>query len=171
MFRVFLVLAFLAAWFLPLIIAVLYKLPHRGSIAVLSLLLGWTGAGWLAALVITVGGAIRATRPPVAREEKSPDPGSAPAYASAASQWPATLATAASSPAGAQYPGPAQQAQYPGPAQYPESAQYPEPAQYPGPAQFTERGQPPERGQATGRAQAQERGQPPAPPSWRDAPH
>jgi hypothetical protein len=164
MFRVFLILAFLAAWFLPVIIAALYKLPHQGPIAVLSLLLGWTGAGWLAALVIAVGGAIRATRPPAGRGEQSPDSGSAPAYASAAAQWPATLATAASSPAGAQYPGPAQQAQYPGPAQYPGQAEYPEPAQFP------ERGQPPEPGQATGRAQAHERGQPPAPPSWPDAP-
>jgi hypothetical protein len=83
MFRVFLILAFLAAWFLPLIIAALYKLPHQGPIAVLSLLLGWTGAGWLAALVIAVGGAIRATRPPGGAQAQVPGPDQAqsPAYA------------------------------------------------------------------------------------------
>jgi hypothetical protein len=70
MVRAFLIIAFLAAWFLPLIIAALYKLPHQGSIAVLSLLLGWTGVAWFAALVIVVGGAIRATRPPLAGQEQ-----------------------------------------------------------------------------------------------------
>src|SRR5260370_26214272 len=79
--RALLIIALLVAWFLPLIIAALYKLPHQGSIAVLSLLLGWTGAGWLAALVIVVGGAIPATRPPLAGQEqpRAPRPPT-PAY-------------------------------------------------------------------------------------------
>lgn len=64
--RFLFIVALLGTWFMPLIIAALYKLPHQGPIAVLSLLLGWTGVGWLAALVITVGGAIRATRPALA---------------------------------------------------------------------------------------------------------
>jgi hypothetical protein len=83
MVRALLIIAFLAAWFLPLIIAALYKLPHQGSIAVLSLLLGWTGVGWLAALVIVVGGAIRATRPPLAGQEATPAPAYVPAQAGA----------------------------------------------------------------------------------------
>jgi hypothetical protein len=81
MVRAFLIIAFLAAWFLPLIIAALYKLPRQGAIAVLSLLLGWTGVAWFAALVIVVGGAIRATRPPLAGQEQPAGPATpAPAY-------------------------------------------------------------------------------------------
>ena len=82
MFRVFLILAFLVAWFLPLIIAAMYKLPHQGPIAVLSLLLGWTGAGWVAALIIVIGGAIRATRPPGEAQAQAAGPAHAqsPAY-------------------------------------------------------------------------------------------
>jgi hypothetical protein len=85
MVRAFLIIAFLAAWFLPLIIAALYKLPHQGSIAVLSLLLGWTGVAWFAALVIVVGGAIRATRPPLAGQEQPLGP-AAPAQATSPAQ-------------------------------------------------------------------------------------
>jgi hypothetical protein len=61
--RAFLIIVFLVWWFLPLMIATLYKLQHQGRIAVLSLALGWTGVAWLAALVIVVGGAIRDTKP------------------------------------------------------------------------------------------------------------
>ena len=90
MARALLIILLLASWFLPLIIAALYKLPHQGPIAVLSLLLGWTGAGWLAAFAIAVGGAIRATRPPLAGQEQPPGPGaSAPAYAPAQARGPA----------------------------------------------------------------------------------
>jgi hypothetical protein len=64
MARAFLIIVSLVLWFLPLIIATLYKLPHQGRIAVLSVALGWTGIAWLAALAIAVGGAIRATEPP-----------------------------------------------------------------------------------------------------------
>jgi hypothetical protein len=111
MVRAFLIITFLAAWFLPLIIAALYKLPHQGSIAVLSLLLGWTGVGWFAALVIVVGGAIRATRPPLAGQEQPLAP-AAP--------------VPAQSPAQARAPGP-----IPLRAQSPERAQQPERAQPP----------------------------------------
>lgn len=52
-------------WCVPLIIAGLYNLPHKGPIAVLSLTLGWTGVAWLAALIIVVVGAIRAVEPPL----------------------------------------------------------------------------------------------------------
>ena len=116
MVRAFLIIAFLAAWFLPLIIAALYKLPHQGSIAVLSLLLGWTGVAWFAALVIVVGGAIRATRPPLAGQEPL-GPG-APAQAH--------------SPAQARAPGPAPlRAQSPERAQASERAQSPQRSPWP----------------------------------------
>jgi hypothetical protein len=105
MFRVFLILAFLVAWFLPVIIAAMYKLPHQGRIAVLSLLLGWTGAGWVAALIIVVGGAIRATPPPGEAQAQAPGPAQA------------------QSPA---YPGWREPAPAAGPAQVPERAQAPE---------------------------------------------
>jgi hypothetical protein len=127
MFRVFLILAFLAAWFLPLIIAAMYKLPHQGPIAVLSLLLGWTGAGWLAALVIAVGGAIRATRPP--GETQAQGAGSAQAQGAGSAQ--------VQSPAYAGWREPA-----PAPAE--------EPTQVP------QRAQAPEWGQAQGRAPVQD---------------
>lgn len=52
-------------WCVPLIIAALYSLPHKGPIAVLSLALGWTGVAWLAALIIVVVGAIRADERPL----------------------------------------------------------------------------------------------------------
>ena len=84
MVRVLVIIAFLAAWFLPLIIAALYKLPHQGPIAVLSLALGWTGVGWLAALVITIGGAIRATRPALAGQAQPQAAGPGQSYAAQA---------------------------------------------------------------------------------------
>src|SRR5260370_21912707 len=76
--RALLIIALLTAWFLPLIIAALYKLPHQGPIAVLSLLLGWTGAGWLAALVIAIGGAQPATPPPLRPHHDPPSPNAPP---------------------------------------------------------------------------------------------
>jgi hypothetical protein len=118
--RALLIIALLVAWFLPLIIAALYKLPHQGSIAVLSLLLGWTGAGWLAALVIVVGGAIRATRPPLASQEQPRAPGPpAPAYSPAPPR----------APAQARGPAPARA---PAPADAPTQTQLPERDQPPG---------------------------------------
>ncbi len=118
--RALLIIALLVAWFLPLIIAALYKLPHQGSIAVLSLLLGWTGAGWLAALVIVVGGAIRATRPPLASQEQPRAPGPpAPAYSPAPPRAPAQARAAAP-------------ARAPAPADAPTQTQPPERDQPPG---------------------------------------
>ena len=55
MVRAFLILTFLAALFMPLIIAALYKLPRQGAIAVLSLVFFWTGVGWVAAFFIAIG--------------------------------------------------------------------------------------------------------------------
>jgi hypothetical protein len=99
MVRAFLIIAFLAAWFLPLIIAALYKLPHQGSIAVLSLALGWTGVAWFAALVIVVGGAIRATRPPLVGQEQPVTPGApAPAHTPAQTRAPAAASERAQAP-------------------------------------------------------------------------
>jgi hypothetical protein len=123
--RALLIIALLVAWFLPLIIAALYKLPHQGSIAVLSLLLGWTGAGWLAALVIVVGGAIRATRPPLASQEQPRAPGPpAPAYSPAPPRAPAQ----ARAPAPADAPTQA----WPAQGKPPERAQSPERDEPPG---------------------------------------
>src|SRR5258708_16841089 len=92
--RALLIIALLTAWFLPLIIAALYKLPHQGPIAVLSLLLGWTGAGWLAALVIATGGGVRRALPPLVGPEK---PHARPA-APPASPPPPTLPAPAAPP-------------------------------------------------------------------------
>jgi hypothetical protein len=131
--RFLFVVALLGTWFMPLIVAALYKLPHQGPIAVLSLLLGWTGAGWLAALVIAVGGAIRATRPAVAGQAQPPDQVAAGPYAAAQpytpaqSAWPAA-APASSFPAGAQ---PSTRAQSPERGQPPERAQPPAPPSWP----------------------------------------
>jgi hypothetical protein len=78
--RALLIIVLLVLWFLPLIIMTLYKLPHQGRIAVLSIALGWTGVAWLAALVIAVAGAIRATEPralQVGRWPESPEPAQA----------------------------------------------------------------------------------------------
>jgi hypothetical protein len=159
--RVLVIIAFLAAWFLPLIIAALYKLPHQGPIAVLSLALGWTGVGWLAALVITIGGAIRATRPAFAGQaQPAAGPGQSYAaqaagatqsYAPAQAAWPSSSAATASFPAGPEQPTA---------AQYPGGGQYPAGTPYPGGAQ------PPERAQAPERAQSPER----RPSPWPDSP-
>jgi T4 superinfection immunity protein len=109
MVRAFLIITFLAAWFLPLIIATLYKLPHQGSIAVLSLLLGWTGVAWFAALVIVVGGAIRATRPPLGGQEQPLGPASpAQAYSASQARAPGTVPVRGQSPERAEAPERAQ---------------------------------------------------------------
>jgi len=54
--RFLFIVALLGTWFMPLIIAALYKLPHQGPIAVLSLALGWTGVGWLVSLTMALRG-------------------------------------------------------------------------------------------------------------------
>jgi hypothetical protein len=109
MVRAFLIITFLAAWFLPLIIAALYKLPRQGSIAVLSLLLGWTGIAWFAALVIVVGGAIRATRPPLVGQEQPAGPAApTPAYSPAETLAPTTAPLRAQAPQRAPAPERAQ---------------------------------------------------------------
>ena len=97
--RFIFIVALLGTWFMPLIIAALYKLPHQGPIAVLSLALGWTGVGWLAALVIAIGGAIRATRPALAGQAQPAGAPAAGAYAAmpkapAQSAWPTAVPTA-----------------------------------------------------------------------------
>ncbi len=141
--RFIVIVALLGTWFMPLIIAALYKLPHQGPIAVLSLALGWTGAGWLAALVIAVGGAIRATRPALAGQaqpEAIPGAGYAAAMPKAPPQsaWPGAAATA------------------------PERAQSPE--------WSPQRTQPPEQARPPQRPQPSDPAQGPLPPSWPDNP-
>lgn len=146
--RFIFIVALLGTWFMPLIIAALYKLPHQGQIAVLSLALGWTGAGWLAALVIAVGGAIRATRPTLAGHAQ-PEGMPAGAYAAAMPKAPPQSA----------WPGAA--------GMPPERTQSPQWAQSPEPPQRT---QPPERAQPPQGTPPPERTQGPPPPSWPDNP-
>ena len=133
--RFLFIVALLGTWFMPLIIAALYKLPHQGQIAVLSLALGWTGAGWLAALVIAVGGAIRATRPTLAGHAQPEGMPAAGAYAAAMpkappqSAWPGAAATAperAQSPQWGQSPEPSQRTQPPEPTQGPPPPSWPD---------------------------------------------
>jgi Superinfection immunity protein len=167
--RFLFIVALLGTWFMPLIVAALYKLPHQGPIAVLSLALGWTGVGWLAALVIAVGGAIRATRPALAGQaqpegmpalagqappEGMPAPGAYAAAmpkAPAQSAWPGAAATAPERAQGPEAPERAQSPQWP---QTPERAQSP---QWPQSPESPQRAQPPERTQGP-------------PPSWPDNP-
>jgi Superinfection immunity protein len=144
--RFLFIVALLGTWFMPLIIAALYKLPHQGRIAVLSLALGWTGVGWLAALVIAVGGAIKATHPAAAGLAQPAGMPTAGAYATAMPNAPAQSA----------WPGAASPA--------PERVQSPERAQYP------EGTQPPERAPSPQWTQPPERPQGPPPPSWPDNP-
>ena len=118
MVRAFLILTFLAALFMPLIIAALYKLPRQGAIAVLSLVFFWTGVGWVAAFFIAVGGAIRATRPPLAGQEQPIGPGTpAPAYSPTQTRAPASAPERAQSP---------QRAPAPERAQPPQRSPWPE---------------------------------------------
>ena len=133
--RFIFIVALLGTWFMPLIIAALYKLPHQGPIAVLSLALGWTGAGWLAALVIAVGGAIRATRPTLAGQAQPEGMPAAGTYAAAMpkappqSAWPGAAATAperAQSPRWGQSPEPSQRTQPPEPTQGPPPPSWPD---------------------------------------------
>jgi hypothetical protein len=122
--RFLFIVALLGTWFMPLIIAALYKLPHQGPIAVLSLALGWTGVGWLAALVIAVGGAIRATRPVLAGQAQ-PEPAPAPgAYAAPKPFAPAPAAQPA-------WPGAPKGATAPERVQTPERAPAPAPPSWP----------------------------------------
>ena len=122
--RFLFIVAMLGTWFMPLIIAALYKLPHQGSIAVLSLALGWTGLGWLAAFIIAVGGAIRATRPALAGQAQPAGAPQAPAYATAAPRTPAQSAWPG-------VPAAAERVQSPQRAQPPEQTQFPEHTQAP----------------------------------------
>ena len=146
--RLLFIVALLGTWFMPLIITALYKLPHQGPIAVLSLALGWTGVGWLAALVIAVGGAIRATRPTLAGQ---PQPEGMPAPGAYAAAMPKAPAQSAWPGAAAAAPGRAQ------PSQAPERVQSPQWPQSPQSPQSPQRTQPPERTQGP-------------PPSWPDNP-
>jgi hypothetical protein len=122
--RFLFIIAMLGTWFMPLIIAALYRLPHQGSIAVLSLALGWTGVGWLAALIIAVGGAIRATRPALAGQAQPGVAPQAPAYATAVPRTPAQSAWPS-------VPAPTERVQAPQRAQPTERAPFPEQTQAP----------------------------------------
>jgi Superinfection immunity protein len=126
--RLLFIIAMLGTWFMPLIIAALYKLPHQGPIAVLSLALGWTGVGWLAALVIAIGGAIRATRPVPAGQAQPEGAPAAGAYAAAMPNTPAQSAWPAAAPT---LPTAPERVQSPQRGQPPERAQTPLPPSWP----------------------------------------
>ena len=64
-------------FFLPTFIAVGRDVVARGQVIALNLLLGWTGAGWVCALVLALGP--KRPRPPVAPPTRPlPRPASAP---------------------------------------------------------------------------------------------
>lgn len=44
----------LALYFIPLIVALIRKVPNVGSVAVVNILLGWTLIGWVVALAMAV---------------------------------------------------------------------------------------------------------------------
>jgi T4 superinfection immunity protein len=125
--RALLIIVFLVLWFLPLMIATMYKLPHQGRIAVLSVALGWTGAAWLAALVIVVGGAIRATEPPAPGTRTWPD-SLIPARARAADSTQSSDSTESS---GRTWPSGTTRSREP--SQAPERPSFPAPARSPWP--------------------------------------
>ena len=135
--RFIFIVALLGTWFMPLIIAALYKLPHQGPIAVLSLALGWTGVGWLSALVIAVGGAIRATRPALAGQAQPERMSAAGGYAAAMpkappqSAWPGADAMAPERAQAPQAPERAQAPQWTQSAESPQRTQPPEQTQGP----------------------------------------
>lgn len=59
---VFLLLIFVvgaAFYFLPLIVALIRKMPNVGSIAVINFFLGWTFVGWIVAMAMACGSATR----------------------------------------------------------------------------------------------------------------
>jgi hypothetical protein len=128
--RFIFIVALLGTWFMPLIVASLYRLPHRGAIAVLSLALGWTGAGWLAALVIAVGGAIRATNPALMGQGQLEGAPAAGPYAAAMPKAPAQSAWPGAAPAPERAASPASP---PAPqwTQPPERPQGPPPPSWP----------------------------------------
>jgi Superinfection immunity protein len=47
-----LIILLVAAYFLPLIVALLRSVPNVGSVFVINLLLGWTFVGWVVALAM-----------------------------------------------------------------------------------------------------------------------
>ena len=47
-----LILAILATYFVPSILALLRAVPNRGSVVVVNLFLGWTLLGWVASLAM-----------------------------------------------------------------------------------------------------------------------
>jgi hypothetical protein len=52
----FLVVALIALYFVPTIIAVMRKKSNMGSVIVVNVFLGWTGIGWVVALAMSFGG-------------------------------------------------------------------------------------------------------------------
>jgi hypothetical protein len=135
--RALLIIVSLVLWFLPLIIATLYKLPHQGRIAVLSIALGWTGVAWLAALTITVGGAIRATEPPAQGSREWPGTATRPQArapdTAASREWPGSAtrpqARAPETAASREWPGSVTRPQ----ARAPDTAAFNEPSPPPEP--------------------------------------
>jgi Superinfection immunity protein len=70
MFALLVLLALLAAYFLPAFIASRRKVPHTGSVVVINVFLGWTMVGWVVALAM----ACRDPRPPPALAPPGPPP-------------------------------------------------------------------------------------------------
>lgn len=51
-FWIFMGVLFLAAYFLPSIVAAIRKVPNFGSVIIVNLLLGWTFVGWVVAMAM-----------------------------------------------------------------------------------------------------------------------
>jgi hypothetical protein len=60
---ILLALVFLFAYFMPVLVAVLRRHRYIGSIGAVTLALGWTGLGWLAAMIWAVNRDIRDAKP------------------------------------------------------------------------------------------------------------
>lgn len=48
-------LVIIGAYFTPLLVAAFRSMPNVGSVAVVNVLLGWTGIGWIVALAMACG--------------------------------------------------------------------------------------------------------------------
>jgi T4 superinfection immunity protein len=57
-------LVVLALYFIPLVVAMVRKVPNAGSVAVINIFLGWTLIGWVVALAMAARTVPPAPRPP-----------------------------------------------------------------------------------------------------------
>ena len=51
-------------WLVPVFVALARRMPNRGQVIVIDLLLGWTGIGWIVALAMACGSKPAGWQPP-----------------------------------------------------------------------------------------------------------